>query len=313
MTIGIGAFGPNAGQAVFDALHAAERVGQGAIGGFVTYAAIGADGTILRSDTQRGGSSTLFTEGETTGVAPPAAFAAARVAGLISSGPDRPAPLAQYVPIDAGAGLVTGHRIPPSTGANGKPMNGEVLELMLAGKTAKEAVDSVVGAAPEADCGLIAIDVHGGVHARNTERVLRRPDTGMALRRDNTGEAAVAVLHNAIRPFPVLADLVAAVALDTMLGAAKPLGWIEINAGIPIEMGDINAVHCDDAGTATRITTTDPAIGVRGELGAAIYLASAVYLGDRMVGRTMFEPITTIQNGVLVALSGKSSLRMSYR
>ena len=44
MTIGIGACGPHAGRAVFDALAAAEKVGTGAIGGFVTYAAIGEGG-----------------------------------------------------------------------------------------------------------------------------------------------------------------------------------------------------------------------------------------------------------------------------
>ena len=313
MTIGIGAYGPNAGRAVFDALAAAEKVGAGAIGGFVTYAAIGEDGEQLRSQTQRGGTSTLFTEGETTGVAPPESFASARVAGVISSGPDRPAPLAQYVPADPRGGLVTGHRIPPTTGVNGKPMNGDVLERLVAGEPAARAVEEVVAANPEGDCGLIAIDMLGGAHCRNTERVLRRPDVGTALRRDEASGAVVAVLHNAIRPWPVLAELVAAVALDTMIGQGEPTGWVTIDAGTPIGMGPENAVHCDPAGVAERVTTTDPAIGERGELGAAIYLASAVYIGGELVGRTTFEPITSIENGRLAVLSGKASLRMSYR
>ena len=313
MTIGIGAYGPNAGRAVFDALAAAEKVGAGAIGGFVTYAAIGEHGEQLRSETQRGGTSTLFTEGETTGVEPPEAFARARVAGVISSGPDRPAPLAQYVPADPRGGLVTGHRIPPTTGVNGKPMNGDVLERLVAGERAARAVDEVVAANPEGDCGLIAIDMKGGAHCCNTERVLRRRDVGSALRQDETSGAVVAVLHNAIRPYPVLAELVAAVALDTMIGEGEPKGWVTIDAGTPIGMGPENAVHCDSAGVAERVTTTDPAIGERGELGAAIYLASAVYIGGELVGRTTFEPITSIENGRLAVLSGKASLRMSYR
>ncbi|MCY4451461.1 MAG: hypothetical protein OXC01_05885 [Immundisolibacterales bacterium] len=313
MTIGIGAFGPNAGRAVFDALAAAEKVGAGAIGGFVTYAAIGEHGEQLRSETQRGGTSTLFTDGETTGVGPPKSFASARVAGVISSGPDRPAPLAQYVPADPRGGLVTGHRIPPTTGVDGKPMNGDVLERLVAGERAARAVDEVVAANPEGDCGLIAIDMKGGAHCRNTERVLRRPDVGTALRRDEASGAVVAVLHNAIRPWPVLAELVAAVALDTMIGEGEPKGWVTIEAGTLIEMGPENAVHCDPAGVAERVTTTDPAIGERGELGAAIYLASAVYIGGELVGRTTFEPITSIENGRFAVLSGKTSLRMSYR
>ena len=313
MTIGIGAYGPNAGRAVFDALAAAERVGAGAIGGFVTYAAIGENGEDCRSETQRGGTSTLFTEGETTGVEPPEDFARARVAGVISSGPDRPPPLAQYVPADSAGGLVTGHRIPPTTGVNGKPMNRDVLERLVDGDPAVRAIDEVVGSNPEADCGLIAIDMAGGVHCRNTERVLRRPDVGTALRRDEASGAVVAVLHNAIRPWPVLAELVAAVAMETMVGEVEPRGWVTIEAGTPIGMGPENAVHCDPSGVAERVTTTDPAIGERGELGAAIYLASAVYVGGDLVGRTTFEPITSIENGRFAVLSGKASLRVSYR
>ena len=61
------------------------------------------------------------------------------------------------------------------------------------------------------------------------------------------------------------------------------------------------------------VATTDPAIGERGEVGAAIYLASAVYLDGALAGHTMFEPITSIENGRFTALSGKASLRMSYR
>ena len=313
MTIGIGAHGPNAGRAVFDALAAAEKVGAGAIGGFVTYAAIGDNGEDYRSETQRGGTSTLFTEGETTGVEPPETFARARVAGVISSGPDRPPPLAQYVPADARGGLVTGHRIPPTTGINGKPMNRDVLERLVEGESAVQAVDEVVGANAEGDCGLIAIDMRGGAHCRNTERVLRRPDVGIALRRDEASGAVVAVLHNAIRPWPVLAELVAAVAMETMVGEGEPKGWVTIEAGTPIGMGPENAVHCNPSGVAERVTTTDPAIGERGELGAAIYLASAVYVGGDLVGCTTFEPITSIENGRFAVLSGKSTLRMSYR
>ena len=77
-------------------------------------------------------------------------------------------------------------------------------------------------------------------------------------------------------------------------------------------MGEENAVICDAAGMAERVTTTDPAIGVRGELGAAIYLASAVYIEGALAGHTMFEPITSIEKGRFTLLSGKKTLRMSY-
>ena len=313
MTIGIGASGPNAGRAVYDALAAAEKIGTGSIGGFVTYAAIGAGGEVLRSETQRGGTTTLFIEGETTGIEPPPAIAEARYAAVISSGPDRPGPLDQFVPADPKGGLVTGHRIPPSIGTDGKEMNVATLALLIGGATAIDATERVVGASPEADCGLIAIDMNGGAHFCNTERVKRRPDVGTALRRDEESGAVVAVLHNAIRPYPTVAEVATAIALETMVGAPRPAGWVTINAGISVEMGSENAVHCDGAGIAQRITTTDPAIGERGELGAVIYIASTVYLDGKAVGHSMFEPLCPLENGRIVHLSGNATLQMSYR
>lgn len=312
MTIGIGAYGPCAGRAIYDALAAAERVGVGAIRGFVSFAAIDKQGKILRSETQRGGATTLFTEGESTGVEPPPMIAEAKFAGLISSGPDRPDPLAQFMLADNRGGLITGHRIPNAVSASGRPMNEEALNLMIKGHSAREAVDTVIASNPEADCGLIAVDCQGAACARNTERVKRRPDLGMAQRHDESTGAQVFVLHNAIRPYPALADLIANVALDTMVGDKVPKGWITINAGTPVEMGAESAVHCDKQAVATRIITTDPAIGERGDVGAAIYLNSVVYIAGENAGRTTFEPITTMMDGCITELSGKTRLRMSY-
>jgi hypothetical protein len=79
-----------AGQAIFDALRAVERVATGAAGGFAAFVAITEEGDLLRAETQRGGTRTLFIEGEITGAALPPRIAAARLAGLMSSRPDRP-------------------------------------------------------------------------------------------------------------------------------------------------------------------------------------------------------------------------------
>ena len=128
MTIGIAVYGPMAGLATFKALQAVERVGRGAIGGFASFVAITADGALLRSETQRGGTATLFTAGETICALPPQAFAEAPWAALMSSGPDRPAPLSQFTPGRAGVGLVSGHRLPNMPGADGLPINRAVLD-----------------------------------------------------------------------------------------------------------------------------------------------------------------------------------------
>src|SRR5437870_4273275 len=107
MTIGIAAHGSNAGLAVYKSLRAAERVGSGSIGGFATFAAITASGKLLRHATQRGGTSTLFLDGEITGTEPPSEVAAAPSAAVISSGPERPE-LEKLLTADPVAGLVTG-------------------------------------------------------------------------------------------------------------------------------------------------------------------------------------------------------------
>jgi hypothetical protein len=71
MTIDIAACGPNAGLAICRRLRAVERVSTGSISGFATFAAIAADGELLRHETQRGGTSALFLEGEITGTESP--------------------------------------------------------------------------------------------------------------------------------------------------------------------------------------------------------------------------------------------------
>jgi hypothetical protein len=312
MTIGIGACGPNAGRAVFEALRAAERVGRGAIGGFATYAAITADGRLLRHETQRGGSQTLFIDGESTGVDPSGEVASATAAAVISSGPERPTPLSQFLTADPKGGLVSGHRLPNGISVDGRALNVEVLEELIAGRTAREAVDRIIGRNPEADVGLIAVDLRGGAWSRNSSRVQRRPDLGHGRLEDGNAGAAVEVLHNAIRPHPSLAVLVAAVAMEAMVGAAQPAGWITINAGVPLVLGEAAAVHCDRTMVAQKVITTDPTIVKGPHACAAIYIHSAVIVDGTRVGLTMFEPIVTVIDGICTTMSGQTTLRMSF-
>lgn len=312
MTIGIGASGPNAGLAVFEALRAAELVGRGAIGGFATYAALTAEGKLLRYETQRGGSRTLFTEGEQTGINPPLQVQEAIAAAVISSGPDRPVPLAQFLVADPKGGLVTGHRLPNTQSVDGQAVNLEVLAHLMQGGSAQAAVDRVLDRNPQADVGMIAIDRQGIVYGRNSDRVAQRPDLGYAHRSDRGTGAAVTVLHNAIRPAPSLADVVADIALDVMRGDRHLQGWVTIPAGIPVILGKENTVVVDPAGMATQVFTTDPLL-VHGEhIGSAIYLHSIVQQGDRTLGKTLFEPICTVKDAHLVEMSGQRLIRMSY-
>ncbi len=313
MTIGIAASGPGAGLAVFRALAAVERVGQGAIGGYAVFAAIDAAGTVHRAETQRGGTATLFTDGEATGVAPPPVVAEATFAGVMSSGPDRPEPLEQFLPARGGVGLVTGHRLPNSIGPSGRPLNIEVLERLAAGDDARTAVETVLGSDPEADAGVIAVDAAGRVHGANSARVARRPDLGRARRSDPTGTAVVEVLHNAIHPVAAIAELAACVALDSMYPPLRSDGHITVAAGTPLTAGDDCRVHVDADGTAQRIETTDRRILTGRHNCAAIQLGTEVLQDGRPLGRTVFEPNTVIEEGRVVRLSGRTTFRIGYR
>jgi hypothetical protein len=310
MTIGIAAHGPNAGLAVYLSLRASERVGTGSIGGFATFAAITADGRLLRHETQRGGTSTLFIEGEITGIDPPPEVAAATNAAVISSGPDRPEP-EQFLCADPLAGLVTGHRMPIATGVDGIAVNQHVLDLMKAGQPAQIAVDTVLDRNPEVDAGLIAVDRLGQIYGRNSARVLRRPDLAEA--RASREGASVVVFYNAIRPLTALAGLVTEVALDTMLGIPKPDGQIIVNAGIPVIAGGATAIYCDADGVATHVTTNELEALTGRRLGAGIYLGSPVYKDGKLLGHTMLEAMITFQDGKLASLSGLKGFSFSYR
>lgn len=312
MTIGIGAAGPRAGLAVFRGLQAAERVGAGSIGGFATFVAITADGDVLRSETNRGGSRTLFCAGEETGVAPPDAVVQAPVAGVISSGPDRREPLARFVAADGAVGFVTGHRSPNDVGAGGKPHNDEALARMIAGASARDAVAATLGENAEADVGLIAVDRQGTVFAANSERVGRRPDLGHARREAADIGAVVEVLLNSIRPHASLAPLVAEIALDTMVGEPSPLGSITVAAGVPIVPGDADTVLVDDAGQATQIVTTDTSMVSGRHDCTALYLHCAVRRGGRLLGHTLFEANGVVGNGRIISLNGKEKIDVSY-
>lgn len=309
MTIGIAAYGPAAGLAVFQALRAVEQVGRGAIGGFASFVAITADARLVRAETQRGGTRTLFVAAETTGVAPPPEVAQAYYAGVMSSGPDRPLPLSQFTPADPAVGLLTGHRLPNVTGADGQALNSAVLQLLRQGWDPASAVHQVLAANPEADAGLIALDRDGRLVAADTAMVERRPDRGRVLL-EGPGGCRVAVLHNAIQPYRPLAQLAAQVALDTMHPADRVDHWVTVSAGIPLVLGKHYRLQVDGEGRARQIEVSRPAL-LQGRWNCApILLETVVEHDGELLGHPVMEPYGVVENGRLVSLSGQPSVRL---
>jgi hypothetical protein len=313
MTIGIAVHGPMAGLATFKALQAVERVARGAIGGFASFVAITAEGEVLRAETQRGGTGTLFTAGETTGDAPPPAFAEAPMAAVMSSGPDRPAPLSQFTPACAGVGLVTGHRLPNMPGVDGVPLNRAVLDRMARGEAAPEAAMAELAHNPDADAGIIALDAAGRIFAGNSALVARRPDIGRAVVRAAGSATAVAVLHNSMHPHAPLAQLAAAVALDTVAPIDRADIWVRLDAGTPVERGVENCVFVDGANVARTVTVTEPGWLVGRRDGAVVGFAAAVRRGDQLLGYATAEPYGVVEAGRIVSLSGAASADLGVR
>ncbi len=312
MTIGLAASGPGAGLAIFRALAAVERVTSGAIGGFVSFAAITESGELRRAETQRGGTSTLFTEAERTGTDPPPEIANAPRAVLMSSGPDRPIPLAQFTPADPSAGLVSGHRLPNAIVPDGtKALNAIALSHLGEGQSAEAALLATLAAYPEADAGLILIDRTGAMAIGNSDFVNARVDRGEAVRTDATSGLTVAVIHNAIFPVGAVAPL----AIETAIHAVAPLvaanGWITVAAGVELVAGPANRIHIDENARVNRIELCQKQLAAPGpQQGAALPFRSELIRDGIAVGHSVQEPYCCAQDGRLITLNNKASLQV---
>lgn len=312
MTIGIGAMGPNAGLAVFRTLQLAERIGEGAIGGYAVFAAIDKEGRMHRAETQRGGTTTLFTRGEKTGVSPPDVIASAPFAAIMSSGPDRPAPLAQFLPADGQVGLVTGHRLPNGAGLDGSRLNDAVLAAMAEGMSATAALRRVLDANPQSDAGMIALGPGRGIDLLNSDRVARRPDLGSA-RLEGPDGCAIAILHNAIWPVATLAPLLAETGLEWMVRSRDASGHVAVPACIPVVAGERDRLVVNKDGIADYVETTDARIVSGRHNCAAIYIGAEVVCADQTLGVTVEEPNVIVEDGRIVSLSGQQHFPIRYR
>ncbi|MEQ9335111.1 hypothetical protein [Thalassobaculum sp.] len=303
MTIGIAARGASAGRAVLAGLAAVEAVGSGEIRGFGVFRALGPDGVPIDAETQDGGGSALIADLECRGLLRQAE--AATVAALISSGPDRPTPLTQFLAAGP-AGLVTGHRRPDRPGSDGVAVNIAALRLLAAGTAPQTAVAAVLDANPELDAGLIAVTV-AGIGMAETDRVRRRSDRGSARLTVRGGAAEVAVLHNAIQPFEGLAAL-AAGAARTVLESALPLpAAVRLTAGMTVEASAGDGLWLAPDGTVARVANANPSLaGFAGWTSGAVYLGTPVYRGGVRVGTTVTEAYCRLDDGRIAEVAPAS-------
>lgn len=301
MTIGIAASGPWAGAGILAGLRAVEAVGRGAIGGFVSLAALTSDGRLLRAETQRNGTEGLFPE------APPEEFLTAPLVGLISSGPDRPMPLSQFIAAAPGVGIVTGHRFPQALKSEGQPLNASILEAMGAGSTPQQAIDDLITSAPGFDAGFVALSADGTFGIGNMPSVSRRADQGFAIRQCETTSNQVASLHNAIQPFRAIGVLAVEAALDAMKAHRTVRHSITLGAGLRLEAGSAPEIHINPTGQASRLTHPQ-ASNLQEEMSFGLGDRVRVIRQGKFFGWLGHEPFMVVKNGVVTTLDGKPTL-----
>lgn len=304
MTIGIAAAGPGAAGAILDALARVEAVAEGAIGGFVSMAVMTDDGTVQRAEIQRGGARALLAR------PPPATLLDAPLAVLMSSGPDRPAPLSQFTPARAGVGLVTGRRFPNALGVGGRPLALEALDLMADGCAPTDAAHRVAERNPQADAGLVLLSMDGRIGMANTRLVRRHADLGQAVARWK--DRAVAVMHNSIAPHDVLAPLTVEL-VERRLGqghSAKAV--LQIAAGLPVRPA--SARSCVEV-AAGRATALDIATVYNGDpsWSAGLGPDAEIFEEGRLIGHAAADPFLVIHDGRLVTVDGQAATALTYR
>lgn len=306
MTIGIAASGHWAGAGILSGLRAVEEVGRGAIGGFVSLAVLTEDQKLLRAETQEGGAQGMFD-------GPPSDdILQARWAGLISSGPNRPAPLSQFVAAFPRVGLVTGHRFPHARTNDGQALNSLVLSMMQSGRLPQGAVDDVIARHPDFDAGFLALSVHGEIGLGNMPAVASLKDQGSLTTRCTKTGNTVATLHNAIRPHRAIALLANEVALEEMRFRATPLETITISAGVAIVVGDAPEIVIDNNHKALRVIhpeASDAAEKTAFGVGDHVRITK---LG-KMFGWLNQEPFMVISQGVIVTVDGETAIEAPIR
>ena len=300
MTICIAAHGHEAGKAVLNALAAIEAVASGAVGGFVSAVAL-EDRFCFRAETQDGGTRQLRFEQSST------LFEQASLAGLISSGPNRPPPLIDFLPAMAGVGLVTGHRSPSVRDRSGEPLNRQILQRLQSGQAPRDAVEEILCINPDADAGFIAMTCNGDAYAGNTRLVLKRPDIGKACAR--RGSASIVVMHNAITPVYPMAELAVQIALETLCPAHATIKFIVLQKGCKVIHGARSSIRINDDNHVEQVVVSHPLSDDQAVLDLG-YQAD-VCCHDRLVGVLLHEPYLLVSNGRLDSANGQSLITLS--
>lgn len=306
MTIGIAAYGASAGEAVCAGVLGAELLGRGAIGGFAVFAILDGDGRFQYRATQEGG---------ITALSLPRDWLEARVAAAISSGPNRPEPLSQFLVGRSGVGLVTGHRLPNSVAPAGKPLNEVALEALASGGSARGGIDAAMEGCAEIDAGLIALTRSGDLAWANSARVARRSDLGEAHRLGR--ECGFALMHNAIfvaeGPCQRLAEVLAGLVWQRLAGEPATHVLLRLVDPVPLRLAEQDRVHVDEEYRIIGLDTANASLLEAERVGTVAYLCASVWRDGKLIGKAATELFARMQGGVAYPLDQESGRSMVAR
>ncbi|WP_050759191.1 DUF6963 family protein [Pseudooceanicola batsensis] len=289
MTVGIAAYGLEAGRAVLEGVLATEVLGRGSIGGFVVFSVLDEHGQHQQVSLQCGGITALDDFDLRPGV---------RCAAAISSGPNRPEPLSQFLAGRDGLGLVTGHRLPQRIGSSGLPLNSSALERMAQGHAPHEAVQSETKENPEADFGLIAVAADGKIGFGNSARVQRRVDLLEVSRLEK--EAGFAMLgnsiyfNNACRDHVAIGDLI----WSRLTGSSSKNFIAKLGRPAPVSVSEEDWIEIDDDGGVLGIGRADPWWPAAEGITSVVYSGMPVWRNSSLAGTCLTEVFATLGNGL---------------
>lgn len=294
MTIGIATRGPRAGAAALQILRAVEAIGSGSIGGFAVFHWRDTSGALHHAVTQDQGTLTLD---------PAPGWETATHAAIISSGPNRPEPLLQFVPGSPDTGFVTGHRLPTSLLPDGAVLNTAALQAMAAGGFDQAQLEALLATGPAMDAGLICLPLEGPVLIADSPRVASRDDTGR-FHWSAGPDLACALLHNSIHTASVhgqaLAEALGGIGRAALGGPVADYVCSRLPDRLPVQRAAADFIELTPAGEVIALHSADPAYhGARGRI-TAIYQSTAVHCQGRRIGQAVSEVFSGLEPGLLI-------------
>lgn len=304
MTIGIACYGINSVSAALAAVLGAELAGRGDIGGFSVLAVLDENGVFHSCSAQRGGVSSLVY---------PSEWKTYKFAALISSGPDRPEPLIQFLPGQSGVGLITGHRIPNTIDVNQRPLNISVLKQIEKGIEPQIAINTALVENPEADAGLIALTA-SGIAFGNSARVARRSDLGLSSRSDL--ERGYALLHNSIYANDPthFSKMIGQLSWNALNNHQEDCGFLQFNNEIALQYADEDRVHINSTGEIIAIETANKAL-FSGQYSSrtVVYGTPSIFCEHLYIGQGHTELRANVDNGNAFPLERSVDRTMIFR